>query len=135
MLTVVGARYLLQVQLGIIALRVNFFLRLFTNNITPAESDVLSMYTECTLPGYSYEEMLPGNWTLHAHPREATYVYQTVTFTFTANAGGVSLYGFYLTNADGGVLIWAEAFPSPAPVPSLGGDVDVQVPWTDKGVR
>ena len=134
-LTVVGARYLLSVQLGIISLRVNSFLRLFTNNITPQESDVLSMYTECTLPGYHYVEMLPRNWTLNTAIREATYAYATATFTFTANGGGVTLYGYMLTNADGGVLLWAEAFPNPVPVPAMGGDIDVQVIWTDKGVR
>lgn len=133
-LTYAGAEYLLQVQLGIISLRVNFFLRLFVNEWFPARNDNLSDYVECTLPGYAYEEMLPHNWSQQPSPPEATYTYATVTFTFNANAGGVTLYGFYLTNADGGVLVWAEAFQEPLSVPSMGTTLPLSVTWTDRGL-
>ena len=133
-LTYAGADYLLDVQLGRISLRVNFFCRLYTNEWFPARNDVLTDYVECTLPGYDYFEMLPAGWNPVPAPPEATRVYSTINFTFDANSGGTTIYGFILTNADGGVLVWAQAFQEPLSVPSMGTTLPLSVTWTDRGL-
>lgn len=86
----------------------NLVLRLFTNNITPAEGDVAGSYTEASGNGYGALTLTGANWTVatNAGTTEAAGAQQT--FTFTGALGNV--YGYYLTQATSGVLMWAERF-------------------------
>ena len=82
-------------------------LRLFTNNITPSETDAADSYTEAA--GYDYSPItLPGaNWTVtEGAPTNAAYAQQI--FTFTGALGNV--YGYYMTRSTGGRIALAERF-------------------------
>ncbi len=83
-------------------------LRLFQNNITPGETDVLGTYTESTGPGYAAVSLTGASWTVSstAGPTSASYAQQTFTFTGAAN----SIYGYYVTQANSSTLMWAERF-------------------------
>jgi hypothetical protein len=83
----------------------NLVLRLFQSNTTPAEGDTAGTYTEATFSGYSAITLTGASWGAAAAG--------TITFaqqTFTHNGGGVSnsIYGYYLTQATSGFLVWAE---------------------------
>ena len=85
----------------------NLVLRLYTNNITPAESDVAGGYTEAAGNGYAAKTLTGATWTISGTaPTSASYGNQT--FTFTGALGNV--YGYYYTRATGGELIAAERF-------------------------
>lgn len=85
----------------------NLVLRLFTNNVTPGEADVAAAYTEATGNGYAAQNLTAGSWTTVAGaPTEATH--PEMTFTFTGALGNV--YGYYVTQATSGLLMWAERF-------------------------
>lgn len=82
-------------------------LRLFTNNITPAETDVAATYTEATGFGYAAITLTGATWTVtEGAPGNASYPQQT--FTFTGALGNV--YGYYLTRVTSGRIAWAERF-------------------------
>ncbi len=74
-------------------------LRLFVNNHTPAVTDTNGDYTECTLAGYAGVALTPGTWTGGTAAGLADYDYPAITFTFSAYAGGTTIYGYYLKDA------------------------------------
>lgn len=82
-------------------------LRLFTNNLTPGNTDTAASYTEAAGNGYAPIALTGANWTvIEGTPSEATYPQQT--FTFTGALGDV--YGYFLTRATSGKIAWAERF-------------------------
>lgn len=87
-------------------------LRLFTNNITPAETDTAGTYTEASGSGYAAKTLTGSSWTItEGEPSNAAYAQQS--FTFSGALGNV--YGYYMTRTTGGRIILAERF-SDAPV-------------------
>ena len=87
----------------------NQTLRLFVNNITPAETDTAATYTEATGGGYASKSLTGANWTFTGtSPTEAAYNAQQ-TFTFTgALTTNPTIYGYYLVQTTSGILMWAE---------------------------
>jgi hypothetical protein len=85
----------------------NLVLRLFTNNVTPGETDLAAAYTEASGNGYAAITLTAASWSVvEGAPSEASYPEQT--FTFTGALGNV--YGYYVTQATSGKLMWAERF-------------------------
>jgi len=85
----------------------NLVLRLFTNNITPADSDVAGTYTEANtsnFPGYSAITLIGASWGA-ASGGTIAYAQQSFVCTGVATA---DIYGYYLTQATSGVLMWSE---------------------------
>lgn len=101
----------------------NLTLRLFVNNVTPADTDTAATYTEATGGGYVTKTLTNGSWTVtpaNDHS-DAVYAQQTFTFTFTgALTTNPNVYGYYVTDADG-VLQWAEKLAA-AFTPANNGD-------------
>ena len=84
-------------------------LRLFQNNITPAEADTAATYTQATFTGYVSLALTPATWTVTGGaPTSATYPQQT--FTSTAGAQNQSIYGYYLIRTTTLDLVYAERF-------------------------
>lgn len=85
----------------------NLVLRLYTNDITPGETNTEATYTEASGNGYSAITLTAASWTVTpGAPTSATYAEQT--FTFTGALGNV--YGYYFTQVTSGKLVWAERF-------------------------
>ena len=84
-------------------------LRLFSNNIPPAETDTAGTYTEATFTGYSAITLTPGSWSVvEGAPTRASYAQQT--FTGTGTAMNQNIYGYYLTRTTNGRIMLAERF-------------------------
>lgn len=85
-------------------------IHLFSNNITPAETDTAGNYTEVVGGGYAAKTLVYASWTIVAgSPGVASYAAQDFDFTGTTTAPG-TVYGYYLLDADG-VLMGSERFP------------------------
>jgi hypothetical protein len=85
----------------------NPVLKLYSNNLTPGETDTAGSYTEVSGNGYAAITLTGANWTITAGaPTEAAYAQQS--FTFTGAAGNV--YGYFVVGASSGTLLWAEKF-------------------------
>lgn len=104
----VGEVELLKAALGVTAMGATHTLKLYTNNVTPGESDTAGSYTGAAGSGYADKSLTATSWSVAtaAGTTEGTYAQQT--WTFTGALGNV--YGYFIIRADTGVLLWAERF-------------------------
>lgn len=85
-------------------------LRLFTNNVTPSESDTAASYTEASGSGYSAITLTGTNWSTPTEGAPSSISYPEQTFSFTGTIAAI--YGYYCTRASSGRIVLAERFPS-----------------------
>jgi hypothetical protein len=103
----------------------NLVLRLFKNNKTPSETDTEADYTEADFTGYSAPTLTGASWvSTPGAPSQVAYAEQT----FSSSAGSQSqpVYGYYLTQASSGKLVWAERFTAgPYTITNNGDQIKV----------
>jgi hypothetical protein len=104
----------------------NLILRLYSNNRSPAKSDVAGDYTEVSGDGYSSVTLTPEDF-VFSPGDPATAAYPQVTYTFTGAAGNV--YGYFVTRATGGELILANRF-SNAPINIANNGDEIRITLT-----
>src|SRR5689334_17620948 len=89
------------------ALSDDVVLGLFTNNVTPSDTTVLTDLIECTGGGYAELTLTGTDWTItQGAPSVASYALQT--FTFSGVPGVATIYGYFIKA--GTVLLYAERF-------------------------
>lgn len=104
----------------------NLVLRLYSDNQTPAKTDVVGDYTEVSGSGYSAATLTPASWVMTpGDPSSAAY--PQVTFAFTGAAGNV--YGYYVTRATTGDLMFANRF-SNAPINIANNGDEIRITLT-----
>ena len=108
----------------------NLVLKLFQNNITPAETDTAAAYTVATFTGYANITLTAASWTVtEGAPSEASYAQQT--FTSSADQASQSMYGYYFTRVTSGRIAWAERFPAgPYAIANNGDNIKVTPKYT-----
>lgn len=84
----------------------NLVLRLFTNNVTPADTDVAGTYTEATFAGYSPITLTGASWN-NASGGTISYGSQQ-TFTRSSTGTTENVYGYFVTQATTGLLVYSE---------------------------
>lgn len=101
----------------------NLVLKLYTNDITPGETDTAGTYTEATGYGYASKSLTGASWTVTpGAPTEASYAQQT--WTFTGALGNV--YGYFIIRATTADLVWAERFTNgPYNVQNNGDEIKI----------
>ena len=113
-----GEARLLGMALGKIAPE-PLWIRLFANNMTPAETDTTASYTEVSGHGYGEQALTAASWELtEGAPTEATH--PQMEWIFTGEAGAV--YGYYIVGESSGKVLWAERFSDGPYVINLDGD-------------
>jgi len=101
----------------------NVVLHLFNNNYTPTTSDTLATYTESSAAGYAPKTLTGAAWTFTNVSGTSTATYARQTFSYTTSE---NVYGYYITNNAGTVLIWTERFAgAPFQIPNAGGTVSL----------
>jgi len=93
-----------------LAVMMDYDLRLYSNNHTPADGDDVTDYTECTFPGYAAIGM--STWSAAALNADGKAETSEVTQTFTGGAiiTPQNIYGIFVTDL-GGDLVYAELNP------------------------
>lgn len=103
-------------------------LRLYSNNRSPAKTDVVGDYTEVSGNGYSAVTLTPGSFSFSTGD-PATAAYPQVTFTFTGAAGNV--YGYYVTRASSEDLMFANRFSNaPINIANNGDEIRITLSLT-----
>ena len=99
-----------------VILATTLVLRLFKNNFSPANSSVLSDFTEADFTGYSAITLTGASWvTTQADPSTATYAQQAFTGTGTAQ----TVYGYYITRTSSGRVWYYQRFTTPLSIGSV----------------
>jgi len=103
-------------------------LKLYTNNITPAETDTEATYTEAAGFGYASILLAAGSWTITpGAPTQAAYPEQT--FTFSGALGNV--YGYFVVQDTSGKILFAERFSTgPFLIANAGDQIKVTMQFT-----
>lgn len=100
--------------------------RLFSNNVTPAETDTAATYTEVTGGGYAQKSLAGASWTVTGgNPTTASFAAQTWTFTGAIGGSG-TVFGYYVIRATDVDLVLAETFTSFTP--ATNGDNIILTP-------
>ena len=99
-------------------------LRLFSNNASISDTMTAADVTEVTTgEGYNSVVLTGSSWTISAVGTAPNAVYPIQTWTFTAPKGNI--YGYYVTNTSGTLLL-AEKFSSgPYNVQTSGDTISV----------
>jgi hypothetical protein len=101
----------------------NGVLRLYSNNITPSDTDTTATFTECTWTGYAAITLTGASWNTAAGG-VITYSAQQ-TFT-CSGAGSQSVYGYYVNQFTSTILMWAERDVSaPFTIANVGDAVKI----------
>lgn len=96
----------------------NLFLKLYESNTTPTETSVVGDFTEVTDGTYNAIELTGSSWVILNGL--ASYAQQTFNIS-----GAQTIYGYYITNYAGTILVLAELFGSAITIGSGGGTVAV----------
>jgi len=115
----------LQLYTNKIATGQDLSLRLFQNNITPAEGDVVGGYTIATFTGYASLTLTGSSWTISGTaPTQIAYAQRT--FTSSADQTLQNIYGYYYVRASAGDIMGAERFTSaPFPIENNGDEIRI----------
>ncbi len=98
-------------------------MRLFVNDITPSESDLLGTYTEAIDVAYSNVTLTGVSWTVSTAAGVTTGTFAQQEFSFSSSA---SVFGYFVTDNAGANLLWSERFDAaPFSLPSGGGTIAV----------
>ena len=81
-------------------------LKLYSNDISPAEGDTAATYTEATIAGYALISLVRATGgAASSSGGVTTSVYPQQTFSFT---GTGIIVGYYLIKATAATILWAE---------------------------
>jgi hypothetical protein len=101
-------------------------LRLFKNDVTPAETDTEATYTQADFTGYPAGgiSLTGSSWTYAAGaPGQVTYAEQT--FTSSSDQSAQTIYGYYYVQTTSGKAIAAERFASPYVIQNNGDAIKI----------
>lgn len=100
----------------------NQTLKLYVNDISPADGDTAGTYTEMSTHGYASKALSMSNWTVAQNGGVAEAVNSQQTWTFTA-ASAVLVYGYFVIDSSSGVLLWAERFTTSKSIEYAGDQI------------
>lgn len=107
----------------------NQVLKLFVNDITPADADVAATYTEMSTHGYAAKTLTKTSWSVAQNAGVAEGSYAVQTWTFTA-ASGVPVYGYFVIDSTSGILLWLERFVATKIVQYAGDQIIITPKFT-----
>lgn len=113
----------------------SFRLKLFKNNYTPVVGSVLGSFTEANFSGYAAAIVTAGGWSTPVNDGTGRAISNNALFTFSNTTGAVGndIYGYFVTDAGGTKLYWAERFGvAPVDMNSAGKVLNVIPVLTQK---
>lgn len=128
-----GEKVLLEAMVGKVAAGA-LKLKLFTNNVTPGQTDTTATYTEMgAVQGYAAKSLATASWnagvagagTGTSLSNKASIGYPQQTFTADGTGGAQTVYGYFITDNAGTTLICAEKFSSPQTYSTAGDTIKI----------
>jgi len=117
--------YLLNYILTAASLR----MKLYSNNYTPVQGSVIASFTEANFSGYAAYVVAAGNWTTPVNDGAGRAISFNLANTWANSTGAVgnSIYGYFVTDAGGTNLCWAERLAAaPVDMTTAGKTMSIQ---------
>jgi hypothetical protein len=116
-----------------VALNGNAKVRLFSNNHTLGETDLIGAFTQATYGGYADQTLAGGtDGGINGNDRDQ-FNYTTLTFQATSSSGlPQTLYGYVVIDSGATVALYGENF-SPSVTLSASGDGFTVTPTLETG--
>lgn len=95
-------------------------IRLYKNDKVPAPGDVVGNYTEVTDSGYAGFTPIGFTAATLNGSNQGQLLAPAITWTFTHDGGDFTVYGYYVTRASDGQVMYAERTASPFLVTAPG---------------
>lgn len=100
-------------------------LRLFTNNVTPAETDTEATYTEDSGDGYAAVPLIGSGGWVFAAGNPSTLTYPECNFTYTGTPSK-NVYGYFITQETSGKAVIGDRFSDgPYSIANAGDEINV----------
>jgi len=100
----------------------NLVLKLYSNNITPSDTDTAATYTESTFTGYAAITLTGASWGA-ASGGSIAYAQQTFT---CSGAGSENCYGYFVIQTSSGTLLYSERGTGvPFVITTIGDNVKI----------
>ena len=80
-------------------------LRLYTNNITPSDTDTAGTYTQAGFPGYAQIALAGASWNAAA---SGSIIYSSQQSWTCSGVATDDVYGYYVVQQVSGILLWSE---------------------------
>jgi hypothetical protein len=100
-------------------------MHLFQNNLVPNPLNVLADFTEATFTGYVVPAAITWNTPYTDSAGSAEVIGTVQQFEATGSAITNIVYGYFVTDGAGAVLLYAESFSTPVSVAQAGDAVIV----------
>ena len=102
----------------------NLVLHLYSNNITPSDTDTAVTYTEATFAGYAAITLTGASWNAASGGTIAYSAQQTFTRSTTGTTENI--YGYYVTQLVSGTLVYSERDgAAPFPITNSGDNIKI----------
>lgn len=88
----------------------NLVLKLFKNDITPAETDTAATFTEADFVGYASITLTGATWNAPVEGNPSSIDYPQQTFTSSQAQAQQTIFGYFCVRATSGRLTLAERF-------------------------
>lgn len=101
---------------------------LYVNNHTPALPDDNGDFTICSAGGYADVTLIGADWSGSTTAGVADYTYPAITFTFSDDGGGQTIYGVLIRDVVGDASM-AGLLGTPFEIPENGGTLVVNLEY------
>lgn len=99
-------------------------LKLYVNDVSPAEASTAATFTEMSTQGYASKALTGTSWVVTpGAPSSAAYAQQT--WTFDGTGGSTVVYGYFVVQGTSGILMFAERFGTPPTIVNNGDQIKV----------
>lgn len=89
----------------------NYILKLYRNDYTPDDNSVAGSFTEANFTNYAAKTLTRALWNAAVTVSgKAETSYGSAPQSWTCGASGNTIYGYYVTGATSGTVLWAERF-------------------------
>lgn len=89
----------------------NYVLKLYKNDYTPDDNSVEASFTEADFTNYAARTLSRVSWNASVTvSNKAETSYGSGPQSWTCGASGNTVYGYYVTGATSGTVLWAERF-------------------------
>lgn len=104
-------------------------LKLYVNDVVPADADIAATYTEMSTHGYAAKALAKAAWVVAQNGGVGEGSQAAQTWTFTA-AAAATVYGYFVVDSTTGLLLWAERFTNAKVIQNAGDQIIITPKFT-----